>query len=1678
MMDPLLPPPVELRTPLAIPEVLLDEGRQPQEAQQAAPPEAPPGAPPRARPPGDPLLQQAVTALSDYSVERLSSQLFCDDQIPEAKIRSHTRRQEALQATHASKARVKRFSSLPQARLPEAIQNEATQLASRVQALPVEKSLVFAGSYGKKRSITQEFLKLGRLALDKNPQGLPPLLFKAFKKGTPTEEEVLQALFAIVAEKQDQWTSDPCAQCILNLILSANPSSGELAVRLDLLINKVNTIQRDPALPGSNLLARFNDTHPKIIPNNYGRDKLLEALVPAENSALAALFALVLPPKVAADFAANPPQTIEEIIDPLLKTVFDHLSQQLPDQQGEVVAASLDKLVKQWSPSVRLTKILGKKAGSATLYQRWQTLKDKRGQALLDELKNLALEVSGEPVTGFSHFLRNYIDTEIETLLEEHLHGLPANVTKLLQDAVLSPTGEYFVKCIRTGSNAFDVEVYASGPLMHLSDFEGKWPLTFKNLKAADLNDAFFVGLIQHTLALEESSSFSSSPEHFKQFLLELGKPSSDAPALSYLPKSYLTSAEMLFHYIAQDSEVPSITQNPAAKRLLWQHTKLQYIMQRHLQNGLLDTKAKSHVHMLKRACRQLSASAENISRRFPKEFEKSSKEIKTTCESAEKICDATIKARKPEGPFHLPTSLKARLQDPLETLAKIVHIVTRRILPNMPYARSSVQIGYQFLLYRLFKLREDEASNIYEMLRSELAIQNIGVELTARQETLIKLLEASHAAFRAISFVFNKLCGLLNIAVTYLLTRLPDYARRHIQHIGAVLHRDLSNMAVQMQRKMIQLMVDFMIARYCDQTLLNGFALVKNILNICMRTNPDLAFEVPRGMDNGEYMAIEFKEQLLPLLGFTSLDHVKVVVEGGAVTAIKFTKILDNNRELIFSRRRDNSFAHPDYGTVCPKQHRPQLAAFGSYLLVYDEASGEDYVLVRETLVSNQLVDFFGESENGSLLWNVAKLFIPQSNPAGALHVCHFPRRDRNNPLPDNHLTASTPEALLYIMRSYLACENDKAALAAFEDWKKLLESHPAASLPDLTPHLLPFLFCRTETAVKIRLSLFATLAKSLRQEGSSCKPHPLHNFLWLVLSADLKALTPADFQTHPALSDQAPLLREMALEAIKELPRFYTTTEFTEGAKQLLCLKGEASGDNLRTLFARAAPVIPYIEGIAKRNLLQQLTDVKPPSALTRVVKNSYVRAVGGTVITGVALVSIPTWGMLAAGASGLGVLAGIKYLPDLAIKKTIKNLPNIAAELLEHTQLSHEDRAALRTFFMSNTARRLSSECEIDPHFQPLLTAETLKTRFWSYYRLFYDDSQTHNQATRALKRPLLLLQQNLGSDREAAVLARILGQLLWLIQENKGASLKNFVDGNPDAFSAISLQTLLYQEGQGIDALIQRIKILMTEPHLILTDKSTRRKILKTTAIKSFSAVTRTLAALTYVSNKKQTLIDTATAKKNALVDAVTKTQVKARQTTARGVYTIIRKGVALQNTLEQQKSALMQEGLRLQNAFCFCYPLDGPNIDQIQQVAGAIMCLHYLTYSVAVSPNRYIPRAPVEPYEHIQQDAPPSITYTPNKWQELTAAAAAKKNALVGAVSKMYQRVKQGLAAQGATVMPQDTPLENGLQRCSNGSDVEQIQQVANAVMCFYYISYVVPNEVAPVSNGPIVTEVD
>lgn len=1682
MMGPLLPPAVDLMLPPVNPGALPGQGQQPPANQEA---------PPVALPLADPLLllQQAVTGLSDYSVERLSSQLFCDDhQTPEAKIRSHTRRREALQAIRASKTRVKRFSSLPPARLPEAIQKEAVDLANQVQALPVGKSLIFAGSYGKRRSITQGFLKLGHLALDKNPQGLPTLLFNAFKQGAPTEEDVLQALFAIVAEKPDQWSSDPCAKCILNLILNANPLPGALDVRLNLLIGKVNDIHERFQRPIEGLVSIFSDTHPRIIPNNYGRDKLLETLVPTENSALHALFALVLPPSVATHFAEHPPQTIEDIIDPLVKLVFDHLNQQLPDQHKEMVVAALDKVVKQWSPSVRLTKILGKKAGNTTLLHRWQTLKDKHGEALLNELKNLALEVSGEPGTGFSNFLRNYVDIEIETLIDENIHALPSNIKKLLQSALLSPTGEYFVKCIRTGSNAFDVEVYASGHLMQTPEFEGKWPIIFKDLKTTDLNDAFFVGLIQHTLAREETSTFSSSTEHFKQFLLELGVPSHNASPMSYLPKSYLTPTEMLFYYIAYDLNISSISQNPAAQRLLWQDAELKRIMENHLQNGLLDKDARPHVNMLKRACRQLSATAEDISRRFPKEFEESAKDIKTTCDSAEKVCNATAKERKPETLFHLPTSVKERLQGPFETLTKILDIA-QRILPLMPYAESSAQIGYQLLLNRLFKLRENQARDIYDMVRAELAIQEVNVELTARQETFIKILEASHAAFRAISFGFNTLCNLLNVALAYLLTRIPAYARGGLQHIGAVLQRDLTNMFKQMQRKMIQLMVDFMIARYCDQTLLDGFADLQSILDLCMHTNLPFTFRVPRGMSNDEHMAIEFKQQLLSFTGFTSLDHIKVVVEEGAVTAIKFTKLFDDDRELIFSRTRDNSFTHPDLGSLCPKQYHPQLSAFGSYLLVHD-AFGVEHVLVRETLVSNQLVDYYGATENGSFLWNALKLCIPQSNTAGVLHVCRFPD-DPDNRLPDKHLTAQTPEALLYLTRSYLVCENDKAALATFRDWENLLRPPQEMRLPDLTPHLLPFLFCSTKTAVRIRLSLFATLGEELRKEGSASKPHPLHSFLWMALSADLKTLTPADLQENPTLRIQAPLLREMIIEGMKQLPLFYTTQELAQGIKQAFHLKGEASPENLKLLFARATPLIPYIDWIAKRSAaplpsidMHPAIEPNQPSALARVVNKiphvyarahatgtaalsrsvqtvnkipgarrageavlsgstwvvkkmpyayarkagaiisvparvvkkipyAYARTAGGVIISGVAIAVIPTWVSIVTGTLGVLGVAGVKYLPDL----TITHLPDLAAELLQHTQLSPEEKDTLRLFFLSNTARTLSSECEINPQFQPPLTAETLKTRFWSYYKLFFDDSQKHNGSSHALKRPLLLLQQTLGSDAQAAVLARILGQLLWLIQKNKGDYLKHFVSDDKNAFSATSLQTILRE--QGIDKFIQRINTMMTEPQMILPGYQTVRKTLKTTTLKGVAAIPYTLSGLTATYNKGQKLVTAGVAKKNALVGAVNQVyrgvkHVKQRtvqgvytlvgkgvalknaavtksyrgvkhvkQEAAHGILTIIRKGIALQNTTEHRASALMQEAAALQNAFCLRYPLEGPNIDQIQQVASAVMCFYYLSYIVAVSQNQPMPHATRKPHELKIEVVPNELALAPN-----------------------------------------------------------------------------------------------
>lgn len=1364
----------------------------------------------------DRLLEKDLDCLSETPALLASNtQTFCDDQqLPTDQARMRSRRKEIDQANQDKKARAKRLHPLlPATRsapasqaLKAAIRTEASSLSSRLQTLQEGQSLLFAGSYGETRSLQETLLPISRLLFSRNPGALPPLLREAFQKGTPTAETVVHTLFSIVDARGAAWPEDPAAKRILHLILLANDDQNRQGL--------IQCIHRIRELPPQQHYPALLEHYPGIIPQDFSRDDLLKALVPAENNILHSLMQLIAAPNIAAHFAdpATAPTTIEAVINLLLKETYEHGHQQVSGDQKRLLAETLGTFATQWK--------------DPALIQRLETLKQKQAEgaeSFMQELGRVVLELAGEKQTDFSRFLRTCMDEELETTCRELLHTLPPDVSAFLEESLLSPAGEYFVKCIRRG-HAYDVEIYASGPLLHDPLFAGKWPLVFSQLPKECLTTSFFTGLIQHTLSLQETAPFSSSPAHFKQFLLAaLGEPNAMLSNSHVLSRSRLSSTEMAFHYLSHDPEArPDHQQSPVFKRLIWQYEKLRHVIQAHTRDGTLDFGTPDRAKAIQAAAMRIFHAAEGLKTTCP-ELATSLQRIQTTCQTAKAACVETQQRRIREAfaseagaqvPVHLPHALKIRLRKPVaklkQTLEKIAHISR-----TVPFASSWIQASRRVLLQKIFALSSGDASQLYALLEAQFptmpsaAPTPTPAPLPSRLSTLLSVL---HRIVKGIQWTLNILSKFFTLCLSVLFLHLPT----RLQHGFTALSQMFTHTIQAIQQRLIEKLVDRLIARYFDPEHLHALMAFGKAFVTSMHTHPPLTFNVPAGMMDGQHTALEFGSQLLPLREFASLDTIQVIVERGEITCL----ILGPAGPFYLQHGNDASyFVHDIHGTLCLQQHHPKLAAFHPYLLVEDP-DGSPHVLLRESLIANQAMDFSAEQALGTFLWNGVKPLIPQSTKQNVLYTCQ---------LTETHLSAPSPEALLYITRSYLIHEQHEAALAAYHEFERRVQENPNFSIT--LSHVIPFLLCSHPMAPKIRLSLCAHLEQQRMRNPNVAmwQSHPLHGFLWMFLCADFHQIERTlDDPQFPHLKKHIPSLRHMMVERMQEQLPFYTTQELAECMKQWLHLQGEVSGEGLKALLGSshlqpelirlAAPFLlpPAIQGVGASHAF---------SAFKKVMKE-------------VIYSTVPEVGFA---AQGMARLFNQADLP--------KHLPLLVRQLLQHTELSKREETDLKNALAH--VLRLSAEAEsdylLDPSSLPPLSAASLKSHFWSYYALLYSDREHQNRAAQSIQLPLVLLQQELKDDREAAVLARILMVLLKVTQEKKGHYLKR-LHADPDAFSPRKLQQTLQDDG--VDVLITRFKTLMTEPETLLPRMIRIRKAIQTALHCMIGGAGYTMKAVTY------------------------------------------------------------------------------------------------------------------------------------------------------------------------------------------------------------------------------------
>lgn len=1404
-------------------------------------------------------ISKNLAALSnDPALLAASTRTFCDDQrLPIDQERMLVRRQEVIQASKENRERMQQLKALLPATkttapasdaLKSAIQTQATSLVTAINALEDGQAVLIAGSYGEKRSLTQELFKLGNLLLGKNPQALPPLLREAFQKGAPTAETILQGLFSIVQEKGNGWETDPAVLRILDLILTqAQHADNETRDRAR--IELIASIHHIKTLPPEDQVKVFLQGHPDVI-SPLRRDALLEALVPTENNALQSIMELVLPPALVTHLsnAEHPAQTAEEIIKPFLKEIYDHVSCQLlsTNQKTSVkraIQTFLDK--SKTSKAIRCANFFSKQAFPVDgLAERFAILKLKEAQspeALLDELGKIALEIAGERQTDFSHFLKLHIDENLEILFKDLLTQLqlPTDVRQLLQDSLLSKTGDYLIKCIRHSNrnyppgnrdfDSYDIEVYLSGPLLSDPAFQQNWPIRFNGLNKRVLSHSFFRGLLQHTLALKETSPFSSSQDQFKQLLFAaLRRPTVDqednASLNDRLPNSHLSATEMTFHYIScnPQTRVPQ-RENPAVKRLLWQYKKLQQLIRDHMHNDTLHFATLDRAKAIESAAARLLATAEGMKDQFPKILEKIDT-IQATYRMVKEATQATkqreaqdllagdVNALNAPVAIHIPDAIKVHLAPHYAKLKKTIDSA-ERFFSYLPFSTSWLHASRKVLLQKIFHISPADALHVYALANTQfpsLIVTPANAPSPAERGLLKKTFNATLTAIytvikgviKGIQWTLNALHTILRTCLSLLFYPLPTALTNKMHSLSTQGSNWVATATQAIQECLVEFIAKQLIQYYLpDQADLDTLSAFGKGFVQSMHMHLPLSFDVPPGMPDGEHLATEFASQLSPLSGFASLNHIQVLVTNGEITRLTI------DTAGAFNLEKSNGisyFVHETHGTLCLQQYHSKLSAFRPFLLVEDPDGGQQ-ALLRQVLVSDQIVDCLAEKQLGTFLWNGAKHALPQSPKENVLYTCQLADRQ-------THLTSSDPQGLLYIMRSYLIHEEDEAALCVYNDFERLMHNHPDLLPTDLTTHLCSLALCPSKLAVKIRLSLFAMLEQQRARNPAAAmwNNHPLHGFLWILLCADLHAVQQAPV-LFPYDREHTPHLVTAMIERMHEHLPFYTTQEMAQAMKQVFHLEGAVSEESIGSFIATAGPMLDNFPAYIKNKAIQSLLPPHAQEAQMQVKESHpFFQYFNFRLVKEVAKGVVPELAYLEKGMSSLFEEA---IVPSLSPKQ----IPLFIAEILQHVPFSQQEQTALRNLFAvaNSQIEALASEDPIDLSNVPPLSAATLKSDFWYYYKICYDDSQFLTEASKPLRLSLALMQQELAHDVEAAILARILSALPFLPEERKER-----------VFSPTALQQTLREEG--IDVFLSRLGELLKGPTAILPGMNAIKK----------------------------------------------------------------------------------------------------------------------------------------------------------------------------------------------------------------------------------------------------------
>lgn len=1338
----------------------------------------------------------------------------------------------------------------------EIVKTRSIELAAHVAGFTQPgDSLLLTGRYGNNQSITGNLLNLSQKVLGKNVQALPPVLRQAFEKGKPGTQAILDGLFAIIAERGDLWQTDPVAKRILALCPEANQA--------DFIKQIQNSITSERA---ENRAAAFLKSHPHFIPQNLTHDELLNALLPTDENGVYSLIEMLLPPSVAAQFkhAATAPRTGEDVLRPFLSEMYRHVYSQVPNGTEEEIAMAIKGMLQNWQDHkiVKLATYFNKSEDLIPLLiAHWNSLCVAHAagpEAFFDSIGNLALKLSGSMYADLASLLRAIVDENVEFTLNELLKTLPSDVRELCQDALLSPKGDLCIKCIyrgkHSGEKLYDVEIYATGPLLDAAHFKGKWPIQFKGIRQEQLNPHFFRCVLQHTLGAEERTPFTSSPELVEQFLLSsLGKENltQEGPLL---PNTRPSPQERAFYYSVSTHETSSQNaHHPATLQVLWQHQRLKKLAVQQMQNqeidgqvvGKLVFETADTAKMMQDAAAQLLNAASSIQGSSPAD-QSTIKEITALCqeiqyaanETGQRLTEARFKRTIDEpAPLQFPAWLTTGLK-PHYTTFKASMDRAQRVLSYLPISKDLRMRIRHRVLEQVFHVKPENLYKIDAALKETFGLEDIPhPESTSGMTHKISTL--LHKATESIGHLLVKIHESIRLRICLAIALLPKALSGPLIQIAEHLHKSMEKLISRIRDTIVGALVHLLVHHVINETLMRYGSDFAHYALGSMQPNQSLDLHISANTPDGIHPATDFASGLGLLSYFAPLDQIQVTVKRGEIThldlpGIQEPLIVYRTQEGILSAGyRDASTGN--YWTICEKQQDPKLATFRPYLLLEDE-QGKKHVLLRNVLVTDKIVENVCEKTFGESVWNMVRDFVLQTAKKDVVYSCN---------LSDRGLTSQDPDALLYLMHSHLIRNDEAAAFAAYQEFKKIITEHPERIPLNLAERLLPFALCNGPTATEIRLALFA-IAEKQRQEspGMAGKDNALQAVMWGLIAADAM-MHDKDDPRFSANEEQTNLLRQAMATRMKQHLPFYTAKDVRAIIAHLLHVEADDLPQEMDLVVRKGRE---YLTG----NIDSIVTQLLPQNPVEAVV----------------------------AEAADNGYMQRVK---NATCNFARKQFPEICHHV-QHAKcatLSSAEKQTLESFLMHHP---IVAPAYPTPGNLPKegLTATTIKTHFWEYYDLCSMASLCHDTRADSLKAQIAALQQEVATDPTAAVLVRILAHLVHCGQDGANLLLGEY-----------TLPTLRLVFGKGkpenIKNLLEYFNALLATPAQV---SAVTIGAELATSVKDMALGVKKAAAMTYdVTVKTANSVTDATVKVAYLVadqtltaaETVTDTTLKAIET---------------------------------------------------------------------------------------------------------------------------------------------------------------------------------------------------